>query len=83
MKPNNVSHTLDTKGKCCPAPMIEINKSIKKIDCGDILEVIATDPATQKDVPSWCERTGNTLLHSIFDNREYVYHYYIKRRSSI
>lgn len=56
--------TLDTSGKSCPMPMIETNLSIKKIQSGEILEVIATDVGTKKDIPSWCQRKGHTLLES-------------------
>jgi len=56
--------TLDTSGKCCPMPMVETNKAIKALAVGDVLEIIATDVATLKDIPSWCERTGQTLLAS-------------------
>ncbi len=54
--------TLDTSGKCCPMPMVETNRAIKTLGPGQVLEIIATDPATQTDIPSWCRRTGNELL---------------------
>lgn len=59
-----VTSTLDTSGKCCPMPMVETNKAIKQLAVGDVLEIIATDVATRSDIPSWCERTGQTLLAS-------------------
>jgi tRNA 2-thiouridine synthesizing protein A len=69
-----VTRTLDTSGKCCPMPMIELNKTIKLLASGDILEIVATDPGTRKDIPSWCERTGNILLHSQEDETEFRYY---------
>ena len=62
MSDNSVTTTLDTSGKCCPMPMVETNKAIKGLAVGDVLEIIATDVGTRKDIPSWCERTGQTLL---------------------
>lgn len=59
-----VTSTLDTSGKCCPMPMVETNKAIRQLAIGDVLEIIATDVATRSDIPSWCERTGQTLLAS-------------------
>lgn len=59
-----VTSTLDTSGKCCPMPMVETNKAIRQLAIGDVLEIIATDVATRSDIPSWCERTGQTLLRS-------------------
>ena len=54
--------TLDTSGKCCPMPMVETTKAIKALAPGDILEIVATDVGTRRDIPSWCERSGHTLL---------------------
>lgn len=62
MSEPQVTTTLDTTGKCCPMPMVETNQAIKSLAVGDVLEIIATDVGTRKDIPSWCERTGQTLL---------------------
>lgn len=72
-----ITRTLDTSGKCCPMPMIETNMAIKALVSGDVLEIIATDPGTRNDIPSWCRRTGNTLLDSQEDGK--VYRYYVSK----
>ena len=72
-----ITSTLDTSGKCCPMPMVETNKTIKALAAGDILEIIATDPGTRNDIPSWCERTGNRLLEAREDDK--VYRYYVSK----
>jgi tRNA 2-thiouridine synthesizing protein A len=59
-----VDSKLDTRGKCCPMPIVETNMAIKKINSGEILEITATDPGTLTDIPSWCERAGHTLMKS-------------------
>lgn len=68
---------LDTSGKCCPMPMVETNKTLKKMSEGEILQIIATDPGTQVDIPSWCERTGNKLLAA--HEQENTFTYYVKK----
>ena len=68
MSDTTASTTLDTSGKCCPMPMVETNKAIKSLALGDVLEIIATDVGTRKDIPSWCERTGQTLLSMTEEN---------------
>lgn len=65
-----ITLSLDTSGKCCPMPMVETNKAIKALAIGDVLEIIATDIGTLKDIPSWCERTGQTLLASSEQGKE-------------
>jgi len=70
----SVTATLDTSGKCCPMPMVETNKAIKGLAVGDVLQIIATDVGTRKDIPSWCERTGQTLLSMTEANGVINYH---------
>ncbi|MEH6639717.1 MAG: sulfurtransferase TusA family protein [Porticoccaceae bacterium] len=65
--------TLDTSGKSCPMPMVDINRAIHELNSGEILEFIATDQGTKMDIPSWCERTGNQLLSSSEDNNTFRY----------
>lgn len=72
-----VASVLDTSGKCCPMPMVETNRAIKALTIGDVLEIIATDVGTRKDIPSWCERTGQTLLSS--SERDKVLRYYVRK----
>ncbi len=72
-----VTITLDTSGKCCPMPMVEANKAIKKLAEGDVIQIIATDPGTLSDIPSWCERTGNELIS--YNEQNSTYEYYVKK----
>lgn len=67
------NQVLDTSGKCCPMPMVETNMAIKVMTDGEILEILATDPATQQDIPAWCERTGHQLLEATQQDDKYIY----------
>ena len=64
---------LDTSGLCCPMPIVHTNKAIRSIESGELLEIVATDPGTENDIPSWCERTGHQLLESRVENGHYTY----------
>ncbi len=77
MSSMRVTTTLDTSGKCCPMPMVETNKAIKALAVGDVLEIVATDVGTLKDIPSWCERTGQTLLASSEEDK--VLRFYVRK----
>ena len=70
----HVTLTLDTSGKCCPMPIVETNKVMKGLAVGDVLEIVATDVGTRKDIPAWCERTGQTLLSMTEDKGGLHYH---------
>ena len=77
MAPIKSNKTLDTSGKCCPMPMVETNQAIRGMKDGEVLEIIATDPATKMDIPSWCRRTGNTLIEHEEDDK--TLRYYVRK----
>jgi peroxiredoxin family protein/TusA-related sulfurtransferase len=41
---------------------VEVGKFIRDMEEGELVQVRATDPGFSRDVASWCENTGNTLL---------------------
>jgi tRNA 2-thiouridine synthesizing protein A len=59
-----MSTVLDVKGLNCPLPILRTKKAIKDIAVDDVLEVIATDPGSVKDMEAFCKQTGNELLES-------------------
>ena len=59
---------LDLKGLSCPLPVLKANKTMKELIGGEILEIIATDPAAPKDFVVFCENTGHQLTESTEDN---------------
>lgn len=71
------SQTLDCKGLSCPMPILKLAKTMKTMEDGQVLELLATDPGSKPDVPAWCEKTGNELLESAEEDG--VYKYYIRR----
>lgn len=66
-------HQLDTSGLYCPEPVMLLHNKIRDIAVGDVLEVIATDPATQRDIPKFCTFLGHALLAQREQGGEYRY----------
>jgi len=56
--------TLDARRLLCPMPVIRVQKKLKELAVGDLLEVTCTDPGTLQDIPAWCRMHGHTLMHS-------------------
>ncbi|MCK5902279.1 MAG: sulfurtransferase TusA family protein [Cocleimonas sp.] len=56
--------TLDARGLNCPLPILRCKKAINKMDSGQVLQIIATDPGSVKDFQAFCKQTGNELLSS-------------------
>nr|BFD85269.1 cysteine desulfurase/sulfurtransferase TusA family protein [Streptomyces sp. Xyl84] len=49
---------LDTLGKRCPLPVIELAKVIGDVPVGGTVRVLADDEAARLDIPAWCEMRG-------------------------
>jgi tRNA 2-thiouridine synthesizing protein A len=61
---NVITATVDAKGQSCPGPLVSLARVLKTAKVGDQLELLATDPGSKSDVPSWAEISGNELLES-------------------
>lgn len=58
----NTARSLDCVGLFCPMPIVKTKIELEKLNSGEVLEVIADDPGFLKDLPAWCEATGNQLM---------------------
>lgn len=54
--------TLDCVGLYCPMPIVKTAQRIKELKPGEVLEIIADDKGIKKDMPAWCQATGNECL---------------------
>lgn len=55
-------HALDALGLRCPEPVMMVRLNIRKIASGETLLVIADDPATTRDIPSFCRFMEHELV---------------------
>ncbi|MDH2924710.1 tRNA 2-thiouridine synthesizing protein A [Nicoletella semolina] len=70
-------HTLDTTGLRCPEPVMLTRKTIRQMLEGEILLIIADDPATTRDIPSFCAFMDHQLLK--YEGDKLPYRYWIKK----
>jgi TusA-related sulfurtransferase len=54
--------TVDARGTRCPAPIIELARRIGDVAPGEVVLVIADDPAARHDVPAWCAMRGHDYV---------------------
>jgi tRNA 2-thiouridine synthesizing protein A len=43
-------------------PLLRTKKEIGKINSGQVLEILGTDPGSRNDLPGWAERSGHEFL---------------------
>ncbi|MFW9804057.1 MAG: sulfurtransferase TusA family protein, partial [Candidatus Thorarchaeota archaeon] len=53
---------LDCIGLYCPQPLFQTREAIDSIAAGEVLELLADDPAAEEDIKRFCKRTGHELL---------------------
>jgi len=56
------NRTLDCVGLYCPEPVFRTRQELDKLAVGEVLEMIADDPAAEADIQSLVKRTGHKLL---------------------
>jgi len=54
--------TLDCRGLSCPMPVLKTKKAIGKMNAGQVLEILGTDPGTKNDMPAFAKRAGHEYL---------------------
>jgi len=64
----NPVKTLDCVGLYCPQPLFQTREAIDGIKIGEILELLADDPAAEEDIKRFCKRTGHKLVRMEKEN---------------
>lgn len=62
LEPENEGHQLDARRLLCPLPVIRTQDAIAKLQTGDVLTVISTDPGAKMDIPCWCRINGHEVI---------------------
>ncbi|AJC68162.1 MULTISPECIES: sulfurtransferase TusA [Dickeya] len=69
----NPDHTLDAQGLRCPEPVMMVRKTVRKMEAGQTLLIIADDPATTRDIPGFCRYMEHELLAQTTEQLPYRY----------
>ena len=73
-----ITQTVDARGLSCPMPIVKIAQAVKPLPSGAVVELLATDGGSIKDVAAWCRATGHELIEQTSDGA--VYHFVIRRK---
>jgi tRNA 2-thiouridine synthesizing protein A len=64
---------LDARGLNCPLPILRTKKALTDMSSGQVLRVVATDPGSVKDFQAFARQTGNPLLASAENDKEFEF----------
>lgn len=74
----NFDKELDARGLNCPLPILRAKKSLAEMQPGQVLKIVSTDPGSVKDFAAFAKQTGNELLSSSENNKEFEF--FMKRK---
>lgn len=70
---------IDTSGLLCPLPVLRARRALRDMAPGEELLVRATDPASVRDFPAFCQATGHKLINA--EEHDGVYEFLIAKKS--
>jgi len=53
---------LDVRGEACPYPLIRTKQQVDRLQKGEVLKVLASDPVAPQNIDAWANKSGNELL---------------------
>ncbi len=68
---------LDARNLHCPVPVMKTKQAINKMDAGEVIHVMATDPAAPHDIDLLLSIMDHELLEK--EQIDGTYHFYIKK----
>lgn len=53
---------LDASGLRCPMPLLKTKLELNGMAPGEVLEVLATDSGSSRDIPAWLNLSSHSLI---------------------
>jgi tRNA 2-thiouridine synthesizing protein A len=69
---------VDASGLNCPLPLLRLKKGLMEIAEGDIVKIIATDPAAHLDIGVYTDQVGHQIIEFIKADDKQVF--YIRKK---
>lgn len=69
-----IDKSLDASGLLCPEPVMMLHKIMHEAATGNLIEVIATDPSTLRDIPKFCLFLGHELVEQKESDDKYLFY---------
>jgi TusA-related sulfurtransferase len=69
--------TADIVYMMCPMHLLKLQEMIKKVEPGQVIEIITDYDGALEDIPQWCEKTGHEFI-GVEDDTDF-FKFYIRR----
>ncbi len=74
----DIAARVDARGLSCPMPIVKTAQAVKSLASGALVEVLATDPGSQRDFVAWSRTTGHELVEQTTEGT--VHRFVIRRK---
>ncbi len=78
LSPIEFALEVDASGLNCPLPLLRLKKALMEIQSGNVVKIIATDPAAHLDIGVYVDQTGHQIIE--LTRRENVQVFFIKKK---
>lgn len=69
--------TLDAKGLACPMPIVKTKKTMKTMESGKVIEILATDKGSTADLQAWAKSSGHQYIGT--ETNGDVLHHFLRK----
>ncbi|MDP1665107.1 MAG: sulfurtransferase TusA family protein [Methylobacter sp.] len=66
---------VDASGLNCPLPLLRLKKALMDMSSGDVVKVIATDPAAHLDFGVYADQTGHQIIQLIKESNKQIFYF--------
>jgi tRNA 2-thiouridine synthesizing protein A len=73
-----VDREVDARGLNCPLPILRTKKALNDMNTGQVLRILATDPASLRDFQAFAKQTGHELLQ--YAEKDGVFSFLLRHR---
>lgn len=68
-----IDREVDARGLNCPLPILRTKKTLNGMTSGQIVRIVATDPASVRDFQAFARQTGNQLVQQTEQDGAFVF----------
>jgi len=68
-----VDASVDARHLACPMPLLKAKQALQRLQAGQHLRVLATDPGSLRDFRAWAAQSGHRLLCAVEADQTFIY----------
>lgn len=68
-----VADEIDARGLKCPEPVMMLRNALRQVDDDAVVKLVATDPSTQRDIPTMCRFMRHRLVSEFAEEGLFIF----------